>query len=393
MTPMRKAVRNAAAVKKSNRLDIISLVLQGPVSRAEIARRTGLTRAAVTIIVDRMIQDGVLVEAGERTQEKGRNARMLHIQEQRHLFMGIDIHRNGYSLGITDLRGQTIRIKRAGLAPDQSFDQFMDIIAVEVNSLHQELEQADRLQGIGISVPGPVDYHTGQTLNPPHFDLLRDQNVLSSLKDKLPVPAWVENNAAARTLFELYAGLGRSYRNFMVLIVDTGVGSGLVLDGRLYRGSGFAGEIGHMSINREGPVCVCGNRGCLEGYAAVPALLSQVEAFNNITSWQELVDGAESGDVGCLTTIETEAGNLAQGIVNATNLLDLEAVILTGDVVYKPILLLQSVDRLVQAARIARQAHALAIKAAVYREDAGMAGAAMIAMNRFFEGQTINNAG
>lgn len=391
MALMRKVARNAAAVKTGNRLDIISLVLQGPVSRAEIARRTGLTRAAVTIIVDRMIQEGVLFEAGERMGTKGRDARMLHIQDQRYLFMGIDIHRQGYSIGITDLRGQSVLQKSTGLAQGQSFDQLMAAIATEAGRMHHELERSDRLQGIGISVPGPVDYRSGQTLNPPHFDLLRRQNILSGLKDKLPAPVWVENNAAARALYEQYAGLGRSYRNFMVLIVDSGVGSGLVLDGRLYRGYGFAGEIGHMSINRYGPICVCGNRGCLESYAAVPALLSQYEGPADVTSWQVLVDRAEKGDAGCLNAIEYQAEYLAQGIVNATNLLDLEAIILTGDIVYKPTLLLRSVDRLVQMTRIARQAHALVIHAAAYRADAGMACAAMIAMDHFFEGQPLHN--
>lgn len=388
---MRRAARNAAAIKTGNRLDILGLVLQTPLSRAEIARRTGLTRAAVTIIVDRMIQDGVLIEAGANSEVQGHAARLLHIQERRYLFMGIDIHRQGYSIGITDLRGKTVQKIRGGIMAGQTFDQLMDEIAAEANRVHHGLEQADRLQGIGISVPGPVDRLTGRTLNPPHFDLLRDKYILSSLKGRLPVPTWIENNAAARALYERYAGLGRTYRNFLVLIVDTGVGSGLVLDGRLYRGSGFAGEIGHMSIDRNGSVCVCGNRGCLEGYAAIPALLSQVEALDGITSWQEVVDGAESGDIGCLAAIEYEAGNLAQGIVNATNLLDLEAVILTGDLVYRPGLLLQSFNRLVQTARITRQAHPLAIHAADCREDAGMACAAMIAMDHFFEGQTMSS--
>lgn len=380
---VRNRPRNAAAVKNGNRLDLISLVLQGSVTRAELARRTGLTRAAVTIIVERLIRERVLSEAGETSDKQKHAARRLRINDQRYLFMGIDIHRQGYAIGLTDLRGQTVRSQQSGFLPGQPYERLMDQLSTEAEQMHRSLSQPDRLQGIGISVPGPVDHRTG-AMSPPHFDLLKGHNILADLKDRLPAPVWIENNAAARALCEQYAGQERRYRNFMVLIVDTGIGSGLILNGKLYRGFGFAGEIGHLSIDRNGPLCACGNRGCLEGYAAIPALINLAAVPDSVVSWRDLADQAEAGDAGCLAAIEHEAANLAQGIVNAVNLLDLEAVILTGDIVYKPELLLQAVRRQVQATRITRQVHDLVILAAEDRQDAGMAGAAMIAMDHFF---------
>lgn len=379
--------RNAAAMKAGNRLSIISLLMQEPLTRAEIARRTGLTRAAVTIIVDCLINESVLSEKIV-SGKKGATTRLLTVEEQRFLFVGIDITRTGYSVGLTDLRGQTLDNKEAAIPHDYQY--LIQNIRNELRRITEYPEWNSRLQGVGLSVPGPVDHTTGLVINPPHFPLIQGRNILNALKDAVSVPIFIENNASARALYEKHAGLGKAYDHFMVMIIDTGIGSGLILNRELYRGSGYAGEIGHTSINPDGLPCSCGNRGCLERYAAMPMLLADYSTNDEgrpLISWKDMVDQAEAGDTACLSAIQSEADYLSKALINAANLLDLEAVILTGDIVYKPTILLKNMQENIQNARIARHAHDLCIQVSKPRENAGMASAAMIATDRFFAGQ------
>jgi|LSQX01.1.fsa_nt_gb predicted NBD/HSP70 family sugar kinase len=362
---MARKIRNAADIGAGNRLAIIRLLRQEPLTRAELARRTGLTRAAVTIISERLISEDLLREKKDRR---------LFLQSDQFQFAGIDISRHGIQLGLADLSGQTLACQDLALTGFDSFEQLAASLADRTGQLLNP-----KVRGIGISVPGPVDARSGLVINPPRFGLLQEKNIQAALAGRLGLPLRVENNAAARTLWEKHLGQGRALDNFLLLIVDSGIGGGLVLDGRLYRGLGFAAEIGHMSLDPAGPLCECGNRGCLENAASTTAVLKG----SSFCSWPGLARAAEGGDPEALGLLRGQAEKLGQAITNVTNLLDLEAVIITGDPVSRPQLLLQLVKEQVDARRITRQIHALAVVAADFRPDAALAAAAMIAVDSF----------
>lgn len=376
-------------MKLGNMLEIIDIVRKGPVSRADVARATGLTRAAVTIIVDRLVREGILFEPDTRDGDRRAKNILLDIREDSFTFMGVDITRVNCSAAITDVKGRCLETGSFKICPDAPFDSILPDIAALMRGIYGRLGNPGRLMGVGISVPGPVDSRSGVVLNPPNFGMLHNQRVLDRLKGVLDCDMWLDNNAAARTLYEKNLGAARHFGNFMVMTVDTGVGSGLVLDGRLFRGLGFAGEAGHTSINIDGPACPCGNRGCLEGYAAIPALLARECAGRaDITSWKDVVDRAEQGDGLCLQVIEKQARYLLQSIVNTANLLDLEAVILTGDIAYRPELLLGRIRQAVQGVRITGRIHDLEILTSAEQPNAGAVSATTIAMEKFLEGQS-----
>lgn len=380
--------RNAASMKLGNMLEIIDIVRRGPVSRADVARATGLTRAAVTIIVDRLQKEGILLEPAAEG-DRGKKNSLLEVRDDSLYFMGVDITRVNCSVCIADIKGRSLAEAGFSLSADDAFDGILPGILSNMKNVCQAIGGPQRLMGIGVSVPGPVDIQSGRVLNPPNFRMLENQNVLDRLKGATDCGIWLDNNSAARTLYEKHLGAGRRFGNFMVMIVDTGVGSGLVLDGRLFRGLGFAGEAGHTSLNFDGPPCACGNRGCLESYAAIPALLRRECAGRpDIASWKDVVDRAEHGDSLCLEVIGKEAGYLSQSIANTANLLDLEAVILTGYIAYRPELLLSRIRSAVQSVRITGRIHALEILPSDERENAGAVSAAMIAMEKFLSGQS-----
>ncbi len=384
---MRDTTRNAASMKLNNMLEIIDIVRRGPVSRADVARATGLTRAAVTIIVDRLQKEGILEGPGT-DQERGRKNSLLQLKDQRFYFMGIDITRVNCSLCIADIKGNSIAEAGFPLSADDTFEDVLPLIRDHVQDICRSIGGTERLTGVGVSTPGPVDTAAGRVLTPTNFPMLHHQNIIEQLREVVGCGIWLENNATARTLYEKNLGAGRPFRNYMVMIVDTGVGSGLVLEGRLFRGLGFAGEAGHTSVNMDGPLCACGNRGCLEGYAAIPSLLRREFAgYNGVSSWKDVVDLALAGNAQCLDVIDREARYLAQSIINTANLLDLEAVILIGFISYRPELLLERIRCAVQGVRITGRIHGLEIIASQERENAGALSAAIIAMEKFLEGQ------
>lgn len=385
---MRNAARNASAMKTGNMLELISIIRRGPVSRADLARETGLTRAAVTIIVDRLQGEGVVAERGAGSG-RGRKPILLEIREGSLCFMGVDITRADCSVGIVDAAGRMLEHASFGLSPDGAFSDVLPRITGLMRGIVGKFPGSCRLLGAGVSVPGPVDSHTGIVLNPPNFRMLHGQNVVEALGGAVECGIWADNNASARALWERNLGAGRRFANFIAITVDTGVGSGLVLGGRLYRGMGFAGEAGHVSVDMNGEPCACGNRGCLELYASVPALLRrQCAGRPDLKRWEDIADGAERGDALCIEAVGQEARYLSQSVVNTANLLDLEAVILTGFVAYKPAMLLESMRKAVRSARITAGAHDLEILASGPVEHAGAASAAMLAMERFFAGET-----
>ncbi len=384
---MRDTARNAASMKLNNMLDIIDIVRRGPVSRADVARATGLTRAAVTIIVDRLQKAGILEVPGA-DGERGRKNSLLQLMDQGLYFMGIDITRVNCSICIADIKGNSIAEAGLALSADAAFEDVLPLIRDRVQDVCRSIGGVERLTGAGVSTPGPVDITAGKVLSPTNFRMLHNQNVIEQLREVVGCGIWLENNAAARTLYEKNLGEGRRFSNFMVMIVDTGVGSGLVLEGRLFRGLGFAGEAGHTSVNMDGPLCACGNRGCLEEYAAIPSLLRREFAgHSDVSSWKDVVDLALAGNAQCLDVVSREARYLAQSIVNTANLLDLEAVILIGFIAYRPDLLLEHIRQAVQGVRITGHIHGLEIIASQARENAGALSAAIIAMEKFLMGQ------
>ncbi|HEY5584564.1 MAG TPA: ROK family protein, partial [Ruminiclostridium sp.] len=178
-------------------------------------------------------------------------------------------------------------------------------------------------------------------------------------------------------------------QSFMLIVVDTGIGAGIIIDENIYRGvGGFGSEVGHTSIDINGKACSCGNRGCLESFASIPSVLKNIQRCdNNITTWKEIVDRALMGNEDCKKVIESEALYLSAGIVNAMNILELEAVILAGDIKYKPDMILNLIRMKVESSAITRDIHRLHIMNSTITENSEVKSAAAIVFEKFFKGE------
>lgn len=318
---------NADYIREYNRKTVLRLLRREPMSRAQLARATGLTRAATSLIADEMLSEGILTELSPQKTGRGRSVIPLEVQQDRYYALGVVLDRLGCAVGLIDFRGRLLAGRKLELN-DSSIDAI-------VEALEELLKTVDRKKvvGIGISCPGPLSVQRGKILNPPRFDRWHGVPIAPILTQRMGIPAYLEHDACALALHQLEMG---DSRNFLLLLVHQGVGSGIISNGELLRGHGrINGELGHTSIRFDGQRCACGNRGCLETYASIPNLLDG----SRFSSWKALIDDINSRDAGLL--LDREVEYLAAGVINLLNLIPLDTVYLAGDISYGGDLLAQ----------------------------------------------------
>lgn len=324
-------------MKAENQRKILNLINKHPMFRAAIATELGLTQASVSQLTEELISDGIIGPAKDNLPETavGRRPEMLDICADWGMIAGISIDREQVTVGLVDLKGNP-KTECLTLPMDNNYSSMIDLIARSVFKL--QAVGHPYLLGAGVSVPGPMDSENGRILEPPGFPPSWYHLPLRNLlEEKLRLPVYVEHNARAFAQAEICLGAGAGYSHFVILNVNSGIGSGLVLNGEVYTGAhGIGCEIGHMALEPNGRLCFCGRRGCLEQYASASAILHEIRRFRqDIDSWHTLVDLAYCGDSVCNQFLELEASYFGEMIRSLVSFCDLEAVLFTGQIAYR----------------------------------------------------------
>lgn len=333
---MKKAT-NASLMKIKNQKLVLSIINKSKCSRADIARSTGLTKAAVTLIVDELINDGYVEEYISDYNGVGRKPINLKLRENSAFAFGVNITRKHYEVGIVDLNGNILKNKQFDIdKPSKVIDQIQKTITEQINETGVS---QDKILGIGITTPGPVNYKENTILTPPNF------NEWHNLKLDFQDSIHLENISDAAALSEKYFGCCKDIDNYIMLMVDEGIGSGLIIDNKIYRGNNGRGtEAGHISINFQGIKCECGNVGCLEKYASVPAILEGT----GYIEWKQVI---ENNDIGI---IKKEAEYLSCAMTSIINLFDISTVLISGDIGYKGKLLAEEINNILYSSTITK---------------------------------------
>lgn len=384
---MKKSATNSAIMKESNRRLILNIIRKKPSSRAELARITGLTRAAVTMIVDDLLKEGLLTETGSADADFGRKPVILDLNTKCLFAIGLYIAREACFICISDIKAEPLVRQKFVLNPSRGVDDCILQLIGRTESIISESGVPDnRIIGMGIAVPGPVDIYNGTIMNPPNFDLWHNVNITGAFKKRFEFPVYIENNAAALALAEKAYGAGIDFDSFMLLLVNEGIGAGIVIDDKLYKGEkGFGSEAGHITIDFNGRLCSCGNKGCIEMYASTPSIINALaDEGIRVNSWEAVVDEALNGNERCRKAIEDEARYLSAGIVNVMNVMELKAVILTGDINYKPEMLVEAVRKNVENTSITRNLRKLYILNSSIGDSIEVKAAASVVLDRFF---------
>lgn len=305
--------------------------MAGSLTQAEIARSTGLSAATVSNIV-RELKDGGTVEVTP-TSAGGRRARSVSLSGDAGIVIGVDFGHTHLRVAIGNLAHQVLAEESEPLDVDASSAEGFGRAEQLVNRLIETTGiSPEKVIGVGLGVPGPIDVESGTLGSTSILPGWTGINPSQELAGRLGVPVYVDNDANLGALGELVWGSGRGVRDLAYIKVASGVGAGLVIDGHIYRGpGGTAGEIGHITLDESGPVCRCGNRGCLETFTAARYVLPLLKpSHGSDLTMERMVQLAREGDPGCRRVIGDVGRHIGSGVANLCNLLNPSRVVLGG---------------------------------------------------------------
>ena len=366
------APRNAEYTKLYNKKTFLRLLRRAPLSRADAARALGLSRAASSLIAEELIREGLVTETPIPTVARsGRPPITLSVAPDAAYAVGVYLNRDGCTAGVVSLAGKVISRARFRLDEEGKTDALCRSLAKLIDASGVPKE---KLLGVGISAPGPLDSAKGKILNPPQFSLWHGSEIGNEVETRLALKVLVENNAASLASYYIGKPDAGGSESFLLLLVDSGVGSGLVLKNKLFYGAGSdAGELGHITIKHDGKLCACGNRGCLEAYAAIPALLAKTR----FASWADVMnERLLSEDALAVFTEETEY--LTSAIVSTVNLLGIDTVLLAGDLRYEGEITAKHIEEAVKARLLRKEDRPFSVLSVRSDENTGLASAAEI---------------
>jgi len=401
---------NHRIVRQRNRAMIFQAIRAlGPVARADLARRTGLNAATITNIVDELIAAGLVYETGQGMSRVGRKPISLEVNPSARFTVGIDLARAAITGAIVDLSGKIVDSINESAGPWLSSEIVYSTVVRMIERLLDRLSPAERAAviGIGIGAPGPLSIRSGRFLGPPSFGVWDDLALQAAVEAHFHLVTHVDNNGNTSALAELWFGAGQGIENFVLLNLGTGVGAGLVLDGDLYRGEhDLAGELGHVSINADGPRCACGNYGCLEMYVSVPRVLAAVQAAlatgepsalramrgtGGGMNVAMLIAAARSDDPLAMRVFADTARALAAGIVSIVHAFDPQLILIGRELSHAGDLLIPPVRAEVRRRVFPALRDSIRIEAAAL-PDAPVIGAATLALREFFHAPLADRA-
>lgn len=317
------------------------------ISRVELAEKTGFTEATISTVVRRIIEEGLVVEAGYSESTGGKRRTLLDIDRSARFGIGISLARDSITAVVADLSGQPVGTTRRPGADDLDPERVIDRVVEQVNELIEEfgIERA-RIVGIGVAGAGPLDAATGTLQGRQPSPVWRGYPLEERLEDVSSMRVVLDNDATCAALGEHWTDRrGTVPAVSATVYMDDGIGCGILIDGTVFHGmSSNAGEIGHISLESDGPPCHCGSRGCVEVYASPAAVIARAlqdldlaaelglspEPADRRDSFEKVAVAAASGHDVALALIDDAASYLARGIVTLSNILDLDEVHLSG---------------------------------------------------------------
>ncbi len=314
----------------NERLVLATIYDAGRISRADVARRTGLTRTTVSDVMDGLIGDGLCREVGRGPSTGGKAPILLEVPEEARLLVGVDLGDRVFTAATVNLRGEIIDrvdVPSEDADGDEALNLALDLIARLLENV------TGPILGIGIGAPGLVDRGDGVVIQAVKRDW-RHLPLGALVSERFGLPVHVANDAQAAGLAEHVFGAARGL-NLVTVKVGQGIGAGLVLNGELFEGDGFgAGEIGHTVVDPDGEVCRCGRRGCLETVASARAVLTRLSAACGRTvSLDEAVSLFRIGDEAARRIVIDAGINLGAALAGMVGMLHVRRIVLAGTMV------------------------------------------------------------
>jgi len=401
-----KQARSLHAPILINRVDaevIRALRKQEQISRSEISNITGWSKAKTSQEIRRLVGKGYLVEVGEGMSQGGRKPRLLRINDQLGYLVGLDIGATSIDVVLTDVGGKIYQRRSepadVRTAPEEFLNHCNELI---LDMLTAQGRRPDQILGIGVGVPGPVNFTQGVLVAPPLMPGWENYPIRNFIKHTFPTAyVVVDNDVNIMALGEQRAGDGIGVDNFIFIKIGTGIGSGIISNGKIHRGSiGCAGDIGHICVDKQGPICRCGNAGCLEAMAAGPAITEKamqaarsgaspllrqmMEANDGVLRPEDVNLACREGDQAALEIIRASGLMIGDVLASLVNFFNPSHIFIGGGITNFGNHLLVSIRRAVLRRSLPLATTNLSINFSRMGPEAGLTGAVALAREYLF---------
>lgn len=384
---------NKDYLKKRNRgLVLQNIATERCVSRVELARETGLTKTAISAIVNKLLEKGYLTEAEKEkdsedaAKEQGRSPVRLEIGPNSPKYAGVLMGRGYAEAVLCDLTLKMYKYERV----EHDWSGAEELMSAVSGLLDHMLEGREDIIGIGVSTPGPVDVKKGKIINPGYFHNIRNLSVTEPLQKKYGIPVFLDHDVQSVALLEQLYGSGKDYQDILVLGVDEGLGSGIITGGRRFESnSGYPPEIGHLSIDHHGNPCsVCGGVGCLETYVGTEVIEKKVEAALGKKKDYQAICRMDDNPKVC-AIMEDMIRDLSCAVVSLENIMNFEIILLGLGGVYWPDRYLSMLEDIVNERKFSNRKTRTLVRKVSFLDKAMVLGAVCNAINKTFEGELL----
>lgn len=336
---MNNSKGNRDLIRAINRSIILNMIKNyGAIARSEIAKKSKLSPATVTGITASLIQEGLVFEKTSGDSTGGRPPILLALNPRGGYVIGLKLTDKKVIAALTDLEANIISKDTVPLSGNTPEVVIGDIVGLIKHLLKTKSVDRDLVFGVGLGLAGIIDPQNGVLVKSPYFGW-KNIPIQLLIQEKVSLPTYIENDVNTLTLSEKLFGGGHDTENFLVVTVGRGVGLGIVMNGQFYRGnSGGAGELGHTRIMKDGPLCECGKRGCLEAFIGDPALLKEAdEAFikglleDKIQDISQLATLAQAGNEVAQTIYSTAGEILGWSVANLIQVFNPGRILISGE--------------------------------------------------------------
>ncbi|MFD1675541.1 ROK family transcriptional regulator [Alicyclobacillus fodiniaquatilis] len=382
----------------------LSLVLQmiqeqAPISQRDLVQHTGLSPSTVFTLINQLHASDLIRECGYATSSGGRRPKLLEMNPEGGYFISVDLGGTKISVGVLDLVMHVRQQWVYSTPPEGGESVFQKLMEVISDTRQYCEDQAWKILGMGICTSGIVDCLNGVVIEADNLGW-HDFPLAERLKAALGFVPVIEHDTNAAAYAEFVYGASRGQSNVVYVSIGTGIGAGLILNGRLFTGSNdMAGEIGHVTVEHGGPMCRCGKRGCLEAIASGPALARTYVQRSRATPGADGVDGktvialAEQKDaVSC--EIVTDAGKkIGHTVGNLTNVLNLDTIVIGGGVMAAGDVMFSAIKEEILSVLLPRMRDKPHIVKASLGPSAGLVGVGALSLARMFNAVSLSDVG
>lgn len=387
---------------------VASIRKLGPISRTDIADITGYSRSKITSVVNQLTRAGILEEIGDGESNGGRRPRVLNFKPDFGYIVGVDMGATSLDIALANFNGQIIERQSMVIDVRDGPDMVLGLIRnLVLEKLAVRAIPAEKVLAFGIGVPGPVEFSTGLLIAPPIMPGWEAYPIRAFIKESFPCAVViVDNDVNMMALGELHAGAGINQDHFIFVKVGTGIGCGIVCKGEIHRGSnGCAGDIGHVCADQKGPICHCGNIGCLEAIAAGPPIAARameaarknqsailakyMEMQGNKLTALDVGRAASQGDPVANEIIRDSGRIIGEVLAGLVNFFNPSLILIGGGVSNIGHQFLASIRRGVLHRSLPLSTRHLRIDTSPMGADAGIIGAITLAMEHVFV--AVNN--